>query len=98
MKLYTYRQDFGRMGELSGTFLANEVTRDWFMNTSFVISDVLGKHSEVEVVFDESTIKEYEFSKLVIDELYNVLGRNISGVTPYDYEYEIDESKEKLNN
>lgn len=95
MKMYKYNQDYGRMGSLSGVFLADEKDLAWFMGAEVWADDVLGKHSEVPISFDESTIEEIAVSEQTVAELHGVLGKNISGTTPYDFDYMIDELRER---
>lgn len=94
MKMYRYDQDYGRMGSLSGVFLADEKDLAWFMGAEVWADDVLGKHSEVPISFDESTVTEVEVSEQTVADLLRVLGKNISGTTPYDFDYTIGEQKD----
>lgn len=95
MKLYRYQQDYGRMGSLDGVFIADEKDVKWFMGAEVWADDVLGKHSEVRVTFNENTVQALDISDQAVDELYKVLGKNISGTTPYDFDYMIDERHEE---
>lgn len=93
MKMYRYDQDYGRMGSLSGVFLADESDLAWFMGAEVWAHDVLGKHSEVTICFGEDTVKEIVVSEQTVAELHAVLGKSISGTTPYEFDYLIDELK-----
>ena len=46
-KLYKYEEDFGRMGELEGLFVADEVDVEKVMGEETYWGEILGKHSEV---------------------------------------------------
>lgn len=91
MKMYRYCEDFGRMGSLSGIFLADAKDLEWFMGAQIWAHEALGKHSEVQVCFNENTIEVVDVSEQTVQELFEVLGKSISGTTPYDYEYLINE-------
>lgn len=95
MKMYRYNQDFGRMGDLSGVFIADEKDLAWFMGAEIWVDDILGKHSEIKVSFNFSTIHVIDVSEQTVAELHSVLGKNISGTTPYDYDYAVDEWREE---
>lgn len=91
MKMYRYNQDFGRMGHLSGIFLADAEDLGWFMGAEIWVDEALGKHSEVQVCFNMNTIELLDVSDQTVQDLFRVIGKNISGTTPYDYDYLIDE-------
>lgn len=91
MKLYRYQQDYGRMGSLDGVFIADEDDLKWFMGAEVWADDILGKHSEVQVCFNANTVRALDISDQSVSELHKVLGKNISGTTPYDFDYMIDE-------
>jgi len=85
MKLYRYFEDFGRMGSLDGVFFATDEEHDRFMGRSAYESDILGKHSEVEMSFNEETVEEIPLSEITIEEMFEVLGAHISGISPMEY-------------
>ena len=91
MKLYRYQQDYGRMGDLDGVFIADETDLKWFMGAEVWVNDVLGKHSEIQVTFNENTVKELAVSEQAVQELFDVLGKDVSGMTPYSLDYLIEE-------
>lgn len=94
MRMYRYSEDFGRMGTLSGVFLADADDLGWFMGAEVWVDEALGKHSEVQVHFNMNTIELLDVSDQTVQDLFRVLGKNISGTTPYDYDYLIDEWRE----
>lgn len=94
MKMYRYNQDYGRMGDLSGVFLADGEDLAWFMGAEVWADDILGKHSEVKVSFNLNTVSLIDVSEQTVAELHRVLGKNISGTTPYDFDYLIEEWRE----
>jgi hypothetical protein len=95
MKAYEYFQDFGRMGSLSGVFLADADDLEWFMGAEIWDHDILGKHSEIQVCFNSDTIRVLDGNESTVQYLHRVLGKNISGTTPYQYDYAIDEWREQ---
>jgi len=96
MKLYRYEQDFGRMGSLDGMFFATDEEYDRFMGREGYASDILGKHSEVYLEFSEETIEEVPLSETTIEEMFEVLGAHVSGVTPLDFFEQWDEEDEAI--
>ena len=91
MKLYSYNQDCGRMGDLEGLFVASDSDFEWFMNTSITEYDVLGKHSEIDIKFDKSTVRRQDVEDATVEDLFKTFGNAISGITPYNYDCEIEE-------
>jgi hypothetical protein len=55
-KLFRYREDFGRMGDLHGVFVAEEADVDKAMGTEVYFGEVLGKHSEIVGSISSNTI------------------------------------------
>lgn len=85
MKLYRYYEDFGRMGSLEGMFFATDEQYDYFMGRDAYESDILGKHSEVELSFNDETVEEVKLSETTIEEMFEVLGSHVSGISPLEY-------------
>jgi len=85
MKLYRYEEDFGRMGSLDGMFFATDDEYTYFMGKTIWENDILGKHSQVQLDFDKTTVTEVKLSQTTIDEMFAVLGSHISGISPMDY-------------
>lgn len=57
LKLYKYFEDFGRMGYLSGVFVADDADVEEAMGEEVYLGEVLGKHSEVTATVSDETIK-----------------------------------------
>lgn len=95
MKLYRYYEDFGRMGSLEGMFLATEEEHEHFMGKEAYESDILGKHSEVHLQFNEETVEEVKLSETTIEEMFEVFGSHISGINPIDYFEQWDEEEDE---
>lgn len=95
MKLYKYAEDFGRMGDLDGMFFATEEQHERFMGKEGYASDILGKHSEVYLQFNDETIEEVELSETTIEEMFAVFGYCISGISALDYFEQWDEEEEE---
>ena len=83
--LYEFYVDCGRMGDLCGTFLATKKEIDALIGRELYFSEVLGKYSEIKVVFDEDCFSLLE-ENVDKDEVH------ISGISPFrgmcdDYGY-----------
>lgn len=56
LKVYKYSQYFGRMGGLSGVFVADDTDVDKVRGKRVYLGEVLGKHSEVSATVDDKTL------------------------------------------
>jgi hypothetical protein len=84
--LYKYHQDYGRMGTLEGVFIMDEDKyNDYVKGRSVWEFDILGKHSEVRVEFNDDTVTKLDVSDTTVADMLKVLGVVISGITPHDY-------------
>lgn len=92
MKLWKFHQEYGRMGSLSSMFFATDMQIETLKQHSIYLDDVLGKHSEVEVYFNDKNLVELKLSQSTINELQTVVGDFISGdFYPFDYMDQWDE-------
>ena len=93
-KLYEFYWDCGRMGSISGLFIAEENDVMGLIGENIYFGEVLGKHSDVsgDITEDDFTVKtddqEFITKFLEIMEL-NETG-TISGYNPFEY-YEPEE-------
>lgn len=88
LKLWKFSEDYGRMGDVEGLFIATEEEIDKFLNKRTVFfGEVLGKHSDVDVYFEKGKNLEcLNVSTSTVLELLNVLDRRcISGLYPFQY-------------
>ena len=84
--IYEFFWDCGRMGELSGLFIAETSEVEKLIGRNINFGEVLGKHSEIygTVTKDDFTIKstDQEF----IAKFEEIMGKGtISGYNPLDY-------------
>ena len=86
-KLYEFQLDCGRMGELSGLFIAETFDIKNLIGETIYFGEVLGKHSEIICdEFDEVNVIVKSEDQELITKLYNVFKSNsISGYNPLDY-------------
>lgn len=106
LRLISWEEDFGRHGSLEGLYVLDEA--EWAQwqyaveeGISFCHSDVLGKHSEVDIVITEDDYELKSEDQEFLAKLVDLLGTHISGMNPIcDYtltEYvEENEYPEKL--
>ena len=96
MKLWKFYWYCGRMGELSGVFVATEKEVNAVIGQEIDFGEVLGKHSKIAGPLKPEDVREmavsYEFIK-EFDEVFGSIGYN-----PLDYirEWEEEESYEDL--
>lgn len=88
LKLWKFSEDYGRMGDVEGLFIATEEEVDNFLDKRTVFfGEVLGKHSEVDVYFEKGkNLYSLDVSTSTVSELLNALDRRcISGLYPFQY-------------
>lgn len=86
MKLYRFKESFGRMGDLEGVFVAREEDVEALMGEEIYFGEVLGKHSEISLVIEPHHIKVVSDEAPFIEKLTQIFGGStISGVNPLDY-------------
>lgn len=82
--IYRFEQSCGRMGDLSGIFIADVGETDKINGQTVCFGEVLGKHSEIEVTivvgenmklvsFDPSEVEMFERLELA------------TGINPHEY-------------
>jgi hypothetical protein len=84
--LYSFFWDCGRMGEVSGTFIADSEEVAKAIGKSVYFGEILGKHSEVFGTLDEGDIELKTDNQEFITMFESILGENWStGYNPLDY-------------
>ena len=84
-KLYRFYWDCGRNGSVEGIFIAEEEDVKNAIGENVYFGEILGKHSEVYGILEESDIKELNVSSITVKELEKIAGTNICGYNPLDY-------------
>lgn len=96
-KLYEFCLDCGRMGDLTGLFIATETELKALQGGNIYFGEALGKHSEVWIddfkFEDYCTVKSDDSEK--IDWLIDLLGYTLSGYNPLNYFYIEDQEEYK---
>ncbi len=88
-KLYEFRWDCGRMGELQGLFIADDVDIKNLMGENIYFGEVLGKHSEIEGPIEVGDITVKSDDPEFITKLIEIMGDGtISGFNPFDFREE----------
>lgn len=86
--LYKFEEDFGRMGELEGLFIAEVDKVDELIESEVEVhfGEVLGKHSDVSVIMsdDNLTLVTTEENVIKVIEDYNLE----NGYNPFNYIYD----------
>ena len=90
LKLWKFSEDYGRMGVVEGLFIATEEEVDRFLRDKKInFGEILGKHSEVSVCFDNEHLKCLDVSESTINELFQKINsRCIVGQDPFDQVYD----------
>ena len=89
--LYRFSQDAGRMGRVDGLFVASEEEVARLIGREVYFGEILGKHSEVTIDFEEGDIEKIELDSETVEKVTELLGETWSGYNPFDY---IDEDEE----
>jgi hypothetical protein len=82
-KLYRFEWDWGRMGCIQGTFVAEEKDVTQAIGRHIYFGEVLGKHSEVEGELDESDFGVLTDDQDFIEKFEELVGS--TGYNPLDY-------------
>jgi len=85
-RLWKFKQDFGRMGEIESVFIAHiSEVRDLIGKTVF-FGEILGKHSDIHTDISKEDFTVITENQEVIEELEKHLGTTtISGYNPINY-------------
>lgn len=83
--LYQFSFNCGRMGDLSGLFIATQDEVDAAMGKEIYFGEVLGKHSEISGLLKPGNLKRIDVDQSVIETISEVLGNTWSGYNPLDY-------------
>ena len=94
-KLYKFSWDCGRMGVLTGLFIAEESEIDALVGKHIYFGEVLGKHSEISGKLEAGDLEVKSDDQDFINKLIKIMGDGtISGFNPLDYYDGYDEEDE----
>lgn len=94
-KLWVFKWDCGRQGELEGLFIATQEEVNDAIGCSVQFGECLGKHSDIHGTIDDGEIEEVMVEQSTIEDLYVIFGGTVSGYNPLYY---IEESEEDDDN
>jgi hypothetical protein len=84
--LYKFEVDYGRMGVISGVFIADKKEVDLLIGKRIFLGDALGKHSDVDLEVEAEYITLITDDSNVITIISNKgRNKNIAGYNPLDY-------------
>jgi hypothetical protein len=93
--IYEFFWDCGRMGEVSGLFLADKSDVEKLIGNEVYFGEILGKHSEVSGIVEEKDIVLKTDDQDFINKLIDIFGADFStGYNPLDY-FEPEEEDEE---
>ena len=94
--IYTFEVEFGRMGDLTGIFIADETDIQRVIGKEVYFGECLGKHSDIECLIKEDHFQLLSNDQDFITKFEEILGTGtISGYSPFDYiEDDEDESED----
>ena len=86
LKLYSYYQDCGRMGDLTSLFIADDSKVAEIIGKSIYFGEVLGKHSEIVCDIEEGDFTVKSDDQDFIKKFIEIMGADFStGHNPLDY-------------
>ena len=97
--LYKFEVDCGRMGVISGLFVATVESVSKAIGSELYFDEVLGKHSEVHAEFDDETVRNITADagmrgcerEEFLSKLVTIVGSaTISGLNPFHHMIECD--------
>lgn len=92
-QLYDFFVDCRRSGNVSGLFIAPKSAVDEIMGKRIYFGEILGKHSEVDIVIKPEHIHVLSNDHDKILWLRDLTGLTVSGYNPLDY-YDPERDKE----
>jgi hypothetical protein len=81
--IYRYKDRFHRRGKLEGLFLADDEDVAEIRDVQIVVSEALGKHTEVELTLDETCLTLVSDDPAYV-KMFSTL-RLSSGMNPFDH-------------
>jgi len=84
-KLYRYKSDCGRMGEVEGLFIATDEEIHKIICKEIYFGEILGKHSEVILKMQEGDFETLSDDQKFLEKLEDLLGDTLSGYNPLEY-------------
>ncbi len=82
-KLYKYQESFGRMGDLSGVFIADEKEIAAIRDKKINFGEILGKHSDITGTMSSEYLFELSDKKDLIKLFQEHVGT--VGINPLSY-------------
>jgi hypothetical protein len=92
-KIYKFREHYGRMGMLSGVFVADADDVARVMGKDVYLGEVLGKHSDVTVTVSRENLREVSDSPVIVAFFEKELGGGV-GTNPIETWLDSDENGE----
>lgn len=85
LNLYSFYWDCGRMGEVTGLFIAEPKDVAGVIGKEVYFGEILGKHSEVYGIVNQQDIELVSDDQEKVQWLLDLLGTNVSGWNPLHY-------------
>lgn len=93
--LVKFHVSCGRMGSLDGLFICTPAERESMIGVCTHFGEVLGKHSNIEVVLKEEDLVILSADQEKVCWLLGLSGSTVSGFNPLDYHEEDEEDDEE---
>jgi len=99
-KVYRYNEYFGRMGRLESVFVATDEDVEELRECGEIyLGEVLGKHSEIWALVNDSTLRELTADSVIVEfidtELNGVIGVDLIGAAADQMAHEDDEDDDE---
>lgn len=84
-RLYSFYWDCGRSRAVEGLFIEEETVVNEAIGKEVYFGEILGKHSEVYGILEESDLKVLDVLDTTVQDILKTIGSNISGYNPLHY-------------
>lgn len=88
--LWKYKIDYC-YGYVEGLFIATELQINKLVNNTIYFGEIMGKHSEVEIEFENGDFTKIDLDSKTIENITKLLGNTWSGYNPLEF---LDDDKE----
>jgi len=93
-KLFKFRWNCGRMGEVEGLFISTTEELESFYDKELYFGEILGKHSEIFGTLEREDITVLSEDQEFLGKMEEILGDRISGYCPMDYLWDYEDEEE----
>jgi hypothetical protein len=83
--LWEFYYNYGRIGSVSGLFVASEEEIESSIGEYVRFGEILGKYSDVSLTLDKSNLTKVNLDSETVEKVTDILGETWSGRNPLNY-------------